>query len=159
MTNLSSDQKCIFCQIVAGKLPCQMVWEDSKHLAFLSIFPNTDGVTVVIPKQHYPSYLFDLPEPVYQELLQATKTVAKKLDQAFADVARTGLIAEGFGVDHVHTKLFPMHGTANLKSWRPIESKRTDFYREYPGFLSSHDGDRAYDQELAKIAAQIRSGK
>lgn len=52
---------CIFCQIVEGKAPCHKVWEDEHHLAFLSIFPNTDGFTVVIPKKHYPSYAFDLP--------------------------------------------------------------------------------------------------
>ena len=45
---------CIFCQIVEGKAPCHKVWEDEHHLAFLSIFPNTDGFTVVIPKKHYP---------------------------------------------------------------------------------------------------------
>lgn len=37
---------CIFCQIVEGKAPCHKVWEDEHHLAFLSIFPNTDGFTV-----------------------------------------------------------------------------------------------------------------
>ncbi len=41
---------CIFCQIVEGKAPCHKVWEDEHHLAFLSIFPNTDGFTVVIRK-------------------------------------------------------------------------------------------------------------
>lgn len=45
---------CIFCQIVEGKAPCHKVWEDEHHLAFLSIFPNTDGFTVVIPKKTLP---------------------------------------------------------------------------------------------------------
>ncbi len=57
---------CIFCQIVEGKAPCHKVWEDEHHLAFLSIFPNTDGFTVVIPKKHYPSYaclLYTSPSP------------------------------------------------------------------------------------------------
>ena len=55
---------CIFCKIVNGEVPCHKVWEDEKHLAFLTIFPNTEGVTVVIPKKHYPSYVFDLPRDV-----------------------------------------------------------------------------------------------
>ncbi|WP_197734991.1 HIT family protein [Photobacterium damselae] len=41
---------CVFCEIVKGKLPCHKVWEDDKHLAFLSIYPNTKGFTVVILK-------------------------------------------------------------------------------------------------------------
>ena len=39
---------CIFCDIVAGKAPVIKIWEDEHYLAFLSIFPNTDGFTVVI---------------------------------------------------------------------------------------------------------------
>lgn len=64
---------CIFCQIVEGKAPCHKVWEDEHHLAFLSIFPNTDGFTVVIPKKHYPSYAFDLPPQALAGLMLATQ--------------------------------------------------------------------------------------
>jgi diadenosine tetraphosphate (Ap4A) HIT family hydrolase len=64
---------CIFCQIVEGKAPCHKVWEDEHHLAFLSIFPNTDGFTVVIPKKHYPSYAFDMPPQALADLMMATK--------------------------------------------------------------------------------------
>lgn len=45
---------CIFCQIVEGKAPCHKVWEDEHHLAFVD-FPNTDGFTVVIPKNITPA--------------------------------------------------------------------------------------------------------
>jgi histidine triad (HIT) family protein len=34
---------CVFCAIAAGETPCHKVWEDGRHLAFLSIFPNTAG--------------------------------------------------------------------------------------------------------------------
>lgn len=118
---------CIFCQIVEGKAPCHKVWEDEHHLAFLSIFPNTDGFTVVIPKKHYPSYAFDLPPQALADLMLATQKVAKKLDKAFPDVSRTGMFFEGFGVDHVHSKLSPMHGTGDLTHWKPIESRQNKF--------------------------------
>jgi histidine triad (HIT) family protein len=49
---------CIFCKIVKGKAPAHKIWEDKKHLAFLSIFPNTEGFTVVITKKHYPFICF-----------------------------------------------------------------------------------------------------
>ena len=85
---------CIFCQIVEGKAPCHKVWEDEHHLAFLSIFPNTDGFTVVIPKKHYPSYAFDMPPQALADLMMATQKVAKKLDKAFPDVSRTGMAVQ-----------------------------------------------------------------
>ncbi|MBI3486181.1 HIT family protein [Candidatus Daviesbacteria bacterium] len=147
---------CIFCRIVKGEVPSHKVWEDKKHLAFLSIFPNTEGFCVVITKKHYPSYAFDLPDNVLTDLVLATKKVAKLLDRAFDDVGRTGMFFEGFGVDHVHSKLFPMHGTADMEKWQPIESKRKDFYQKYPGFLSSHDSERMADEKLAKVAEKIK---
>lgn len=147
---------CIFCQIVAGKLPCHKIWEDEKYLAFLSIFPNTEGFSVVITKKHYPSYSFDLPDQVLSELIIATKKVAKLLDKKLDDVGRTGMIFEGFGVDHVHSKLFPMHGTKDMSKWQPIESKNVKlFFKKYPGYISSHDFERADDQQLAKLAKKI----
>lgn len=150
---------CIFCDIAAGKSPCHKIWEDENYLAFLSIFPNTDGFTVVIPKVHYPSYAFDLEDDVLTGLVLATKKVAKLLEQAFPDVARCGMFFEGYGVDHIHSKLSPMHGTADMTEWRPIEHKQPAFYTQYPGFLSSHDGERADDGKLAELAAAIRASQ
>jgi len=147
---------CVFCKIVAGEILSHKVWESDTHLAFLTIFPNTEGATVVIPKTHYSSYVFDLPDDVLNELMVATKQVAKLLDSKLEDVGRTGLIAEGFGVDHVHTKLFPMHGTADMKDWKPIESRINLYFEKYPGYLSSHDAGREDDEKLADLAKKIR---
>ena len=147
---------CIFCDIVAGKSPCHKVWEDEYHLAFLSIFPNTEGVTVVIPKAHHSSYAFDLPDSVLSNLMLATKSVAKLLDSKLENVGRTGMVFEGFGVDHVHAKLFPMHGTADMNTWQPIESKVNKYFDKYEGYISSHDHNRADDSELALLAKKLR---
>ncbi len=145
---------CIFCDIVSGHVQSYKVWEDEKHLAFLSIFPNTVGATVVIPKSHHPSYAFDLQDDVLCDLVKATKQVAQLLDKSFEDVGRTGMVFEGFGVDHVHAKLFPMHGT-KIASWKAIHSTLRTFYATYPGYIASHDGDRMSDELLADTAKKI----
>jgi histidine triad (HIT) family protein len=147
---------CIFCKIVSGEMPSHQVWEDDKHLAFLSIFPNTAGTTVVITKDHHPSYLFDLPEDVSRPLVKAARIVAKKIDKAFDDVGRTGMVFEGFGVDHVHAKLFPLHGTMS-DNWQQHSSKIDTYFENYPGYISSHDSERADDEDLSKIAQQIKN--
>lgn len=147
---------CIFCKIVAGDVPSHQVWEDEKHIAFLSIFPNTEGVTVVIPKDHHESYVFNLEDSVMIELVRTARTVAKQIDRAFPDVGRTGLIFEGFGVDHVHAKLFPMHGTEDGE-WRERTSSIDVYFDTYPGYLSSHDSKREDDAKLAATAEKIRA--
>jgi histidine triad (HIT) family protein len=148
-------QNCIFCKIVKGDLPCHKIWEDEEHLAFLSIFPNTDGFSVVIPKKHYSSYAFDLPPAVLSKLAVASAKVGKLLDSKLEDVIRTGMIFEGFGVDHVHAKLFPMHGT-KIKDWKPLHSNVDKFFTKYEGYISSHDYQRADDKKLAELAKKIR---
>ena len=85
---------CLFCKIVKGEIPSHKVWEDEKHLAFLTIFPNTPGFTVVITKDHYDSYVFDLPEDILKDLVIASKKVGKLIDSKFEDVGRTGMIFE-----------------------------------------------------------------
>ena len=66
------------------------------------------------------------------------KKVEKLLDKSFSDVGRTGMIFEGFGVDHVHPKLFLMHGT-RIRDWKPMTSKQTKFFKKYESYISSHD--------------------
>ncbi len=145
---------CIFCKIVKKEIPSYQIWEDEKHLAFLTIFPNTPGFTVIITKEHYSSYAFDLPDNILTDLVLAAKKVGKLLDEKLDDVGRTGMIFEGFGVNHIHAKLFPMHGTKNEK-WKEHIGGPDKFFNLYEGYISSHDYKRADDTWLESIAKKI----
>ena len=148
---------CIFCKIIKNEMPCHLVDENEDFMAFLTIFPNTLGATVVIPKKHYPSYAFDLEDDVLTGLMLYTKQIAKKLDYFFEDVGRTAMVFEGFGVDHIHAKLFPMHGTKQMhENWKQVSSNVDKYFDQYEGYISSHDFKRADDGELAKLAEGIR---
>ncbi|MEN8367693.1 HIT family protein [Acinetobacter bereziniae] len=150
--------ECIFCKIVNNEAPSYKIWEDDEFLAILSIYPNTEGFTVVLPKKHYTSYAFELNDDILLKLVLASKKVAKLLDNAFEDVGRTGLFLEGFGVNHLHSKLFPMHGTNHLiQDWKPVKSDINTYFEEYRGYISSHDSERISDDELKKIALKIKN--
>jgi len=148
----------IFHKIVSGEVPCHKVWEDENHLAFLSIFPNTEGVTVVIPKKYEPSYFADTADEALSALVIAAKKVAKLLDAKLPDVGRTALVFEGYGINYLHAKLFPMHDTADMTKWQPVESadKKDLIFDRYPGYISSHDAKLADDTKLTKLAAYLR---
>ncbi len=150
-----AETDCIFCRIVRGEAPCHKVWEDEEHLAFLPLYPNTLGVTVVITKAHVPSDPFAIEDAALARLTVAAKRVAHLLRAAFADVGRVGLVYEGFGVDHVHAKLFPLHGT-RMEEWRPILSKIDQTFDTYPGYILSHSAKRVPDEELELLAERIR---
>jgi histidine triad (HIT) family protein len=148
-------KSCIFCAIAAGQTPCHKIWEDERHLAFLSVFPNTLGFSVVMTRRHYPSYAFDLPDDVLTDLVRAAKQVGRLLDRKLEDVGRTGMILEGFGVDHAHAKLFPMHGTTTA-DWRPLSRPADKYFHAYEGYICSHDYRRADDDQLSALARKIR---
>lgn len=148
------EENCIFCKIVKGEMKAWIVWEDENYMAFLTPFPNTPGFTVVIPKKHVPSYGFEVEDEIYIGLMKAARTVGKLIDQNLK-VVRTGLMMEGFGVNHLHVKLFPMHGIES-KEWKPIVSNNPTFYPTYPGMIASNDGPRMSDEELDQWARKIR---
>lgn len=149
-------EPCIFCSFSRGEKPCHLVWEDADHIAFLTIFPNTPGASVVIPRAHYGSNALALPDDALVGLVLAAKKVAALLDKTFDDVGRTALAFEGFGVDHVHAKLFPLHGTVQ-EEWKAIRSTEHPFTPLYQGFVATRDGPRADDGELARLAERIRN--
>ena len=46
-------QQCIFCQIIAGKVPSKKVYEDAQCIAVLDIAPASKGHLLIMPKEHY----------------------------------------------------------------------------------------------------------
>ena len=60
---------------------------------------------------------------ILTKLILATRKVALLLDESLEGVGRKGMFFEGYGIDHLHSKLFPMHGTGNNSDFKNIESK------------------------------------
>ena len=46
---------CIFCQIVDGKIPSDIVYQDEEVVAFRDINPQAPVHLLIIPKRHIPS--------------------------------------------------------------------------------------------------------
>lgn len=142
----------IFDKIIRDEIPSYKVWEDEKHLAFLTPFPNTPGFTVVIPKVNHGDYVFSLTNEQYTDFLLATKQVANLLEDAL-DVARVALVFEGTGVAHVHAKLIPLHG--ELASQTDVWSDHTEFTEEYKGWITTAEGPKMDDARLIEIQDKI----
>jgi histidine triad (HIT) family protein len=48
-------EKCIFCRIVAGEVPSDIVYQDADFLAFRDILPQAPTHVLIIPKTHIAS--------------------------------------------------------------------------------------------------------
>ena len=80
---------CLFCGIVAGDVPAQIVDSDEDTVAFMDINPATRGHALVIPRRHSR----DLME-ISDEDLAATSKAARRLAQRMDAV----LEPDGFNV-------------------------------------------------------------
>jgi diadenosine tetraphosphate (Ap4A) HIT family hydrolase len=146
----------IFDKIVRGEIDSYKIWEDEGHLAFLTPFPNTSGFSVVIPKTNYGDYIFSLTDQQYNDLLNATKTVAKIIQKALG-AKRVALVFEGTGVAYVHAKLIPLHG--ELADQTGVWSDHTEFNDKYIGYITTAEGPKMDDSKLKEIQDKILSSQ
>ncbi len=143
----------VFCKIVSGDIASAKIWEDKDFMAILDVNPNTRGMTLVIPKKHYDSYYFDMDDRMYAKLMLAVKKVAKILEKGLK-VKRVAMVMEGTSVNHVHIKLYPLHGVG--RKFKEIKNNERKYYDRYEGIITTHLGPQVSDRELERLAVQIR---
>ena len=145
----------VFSSIINGN-EGYVVWEDDSHIAFLTPYPNTPGVTIVIPKKNITDYIFDLNQDDYISLMIATQKVARMLEVAL-DVPRVALVFEGTGVPHVHAKLYPLYG--KQASETDVWSDHTEYTEVYRKYITTVEGPKMSDEELKAIQKKIIGAK
>jgi histidine triad (HIT) family protein len=94
---------CLFCRIVAGKLPATVVYEDDDVMAINDVFPRAPFHVLVVPRKHV-ERLSDLEdEPLGGRLLQVVRRVARQggVGDNFRLVVNNGDSA-GQNVLHLH---------------------------------------------------------
>jgi histidine triad (HIT) family protein len=108
----ASATPCIFCEIVAGRAPAHLVYEDDNTMAFLDLFPITRGHVLVIPKRHV-DRLTDLPEGEYPAVFRTLATMCRRterLSQDYNVAVNQGKLA-GQIVFHLHFHIIPRYDT------------------------------------------------
>ncbi len=99
---------CLFCKIVAGEIPADIVFEDEQVVAFKDIYPKAAVHLLLIPRQHIVS-LSEL-EPAHDALIAHMIRLLPKLakDQGLDDGYRT-VVNTGPGggqeIFHLHLHL------------------------------------------------------
>jgi histidine triad (HIT) family protein len=117
--------ECLFCRIAKQEIPCHLVYEDERVLAFLDIHPIRDGHVLVIPKSHYP-YFDDLPPTISHHIMDVSQRIAKALKE-HTGVSRVGLAFTGYHVPHAHAHLVPMHHQHDITSMQYVQEKNVTY--------------------------------
>lgn len=99
------DADCLFCKIVAGEIPADVVHETGTTIAFRDIEPQAPTHVLVIPRNHHHDIAsLAAAEPdTATDLLRAVAAVARQegLDDGYRLVFNTGPAANQL-VPHVH---------------------------------------------------------
>ena len=108
---------CLFCKIIKGDIPSYKVYEDDKVYAFLDVNPNSDGHTLVIPKDHYEN-LFDTPNELIIYMIDTIKThiypiLKEKLNIDGLTIWQNNYY--GQDVKHYHIHLIPRYNSDSFK--------------------------------------------
>lgn len=101
---------CIFCDIIHGAAEVSMCYEDSTALAFMDIQPVNTGHTLVVPRQHYESFL-DLPHDVGMHLFEVAMQLGPVIRRVSGLEGMNLIVSSGASagqdVYHFHIHLIP----------------------------------------------------
>ncbi len=118
-----ADPDCIFCKIVAGELPANVVDEDERTLAFMDIAPATRGHALVIPRAHSRDLLDIDPEDLAAVAVAAKRLAARASERLGADgvnVINSCGAAAWQTVFHFHVHVIPRYEGDPLRlPWVP----------------------------------------
>ena len=133
------DPDCLFCKIVAGELPAQIVDEDELTVSFMDINPATRGHALVVPRRHSQDMLEASDEDLAATILAARRLAQRVRERLGADgvnLLNSCGSAAWQTVFHLHVHVIPRYADDPLKlPWVPA-----------PGEMD----------EIAGVAAQLR---
>lgn len=114
---LGAMPETVFSKILRGELPCHKVYEDERVLAFLDIFPLSEGHTLVIPKE--PAVTLDaLSDESSAAIGRVLPRICRAVMKATGATEYNVLENNGAGahqaIPHVHFHVIPKLGGQGL---------------------------------------------
>jgi len=100
--------ECLFCAIIAGETPANIVLDEPDVVAFLDIRPVFKGHTLLATRSHVET-LTDLPDQLFGPVMSATQRLAAAVKAALGAqgsfVAVNNTVSQS--VPHLHVHVVP----------------------------------------------------
>lgn len=122
---------CIFCEILAGRAPASVVYEDANCMAFMDIFPMRPGHVLVVTRRHA-QFVHELESHERSALMDAGNRVARAIRaSSLRPAALHFSINDGEAaqqtVPHVHLHLLPRYPGDMVRFMATILKKPAQF--------------------------------
>jgi histidine triad (HIT) family protein len=116
-------EDCLFCGIVAGDVPAQIVDSDEHTVAFMDINPATRGHALVVPREHSRD-LTDVPDDDLANTMAAARRLARRMDEVLEpdgfNILNSCRPAAWQTIFHYHLHVIPRYEDDPLKlPWVP----------------------------------------
>jgi histidine triad (HIT) family protein len=116
-------EDCLFCGIVAGDVPAQIVDSDEHTVAFMDVNPATRGHALVVPRRHSTD-LMDVPEEDLERAMAAARRLARRMDETLEpdgfNLLNSCRPAAWQTIFHYHLHVIPRYEDDPLKlPWIP----------------------------------------
>jgi histidine triad (HIT) family protein len=134
------DAQNIFAQIIRGEAPCYKLYEDDDVLAFLDLFPQSFGHTLVIPKRSAACNILDVDSEALCQVMrvvqQLTRAIVAELAPDGVQIAQFNGAPAGQTVFHIHMHIVPRYAGQGM---------------------AVHAAQKAEPAELQRLQARLRA--
>ncbi len=115
--------ECLFCGIIAGEVPAQILDSDEHTVAFMDINPATKGHALVVPRAHSAD-LLEIADDDLEHTMVAARRLARTIDDALKpdgfNILNSCRPAAWQTVFHFHMHVIPRYDDDPLKlPWIP----------------------------------------
>jgi histidine triad (HIT) family protein len=116
--HVSMPDDCVFCRIASGSAEAPIVFEDENSVAFLDSRPVFAGHTLLIPRNHVPTF-GDLPPSEIGPLFVTAQALSHAVEEAVgaegAFVAINNRVSQS--VPHLHIHVVPRRKKDGLRGF------------------------------------------
>lgn len=119
------DDNCIFCKIIKGDIPSNVIYEDDEFKVILDAGPVSRGHSLILPKSHYRDF-YELPVDIAKDAIAlAQKLMIDMTDKLGCDgfnIMQNNKEAADQSVPHYHMHLVPRYVDGQkLFSYKPMQ--------------------------------------
>lgn len=108
----------LFTRIIRRDIPSYTLYEDEWVYAFLDIFPQKPGHTLIVPKVEF-DHFSEVPEPYYSQMFTVAKILSPAIKQA-TGCMRVCTACIGYEIPHCHYHLIPTNTMEDMQ-FRSVE--------------------------------------
>lgn len=112
---------CLFCKIIKGEIKSKKLYEDDKVMVILDAYPNCDGHTLIIPKEHYEDFT-KVPDDLLLHINSVSKNITKLIQEKMNPKSFTYIVnyLEGQAIKHYHYHILPNYHIKPVKTTKEI---------------------------------------